>query len=352
MNTRAWLTPFLLPFSWLYGFILYARNWCYDSGIFHTERIPIPVIAVGNITAGGTGKTPFVEYLVRWLLQRNKRIAVVSRGYKRSTKGTFIVSDGIKNYGSADQTGDEPMQLALKFPAVAVVVDENRVRGSLVVIQQSKPDVIILDDGFQHRAIERDCNILMIDGTISLSAMRMIPAGKRREPLSSLRRADMAVVSRTAISPELKKLMCDYSSAPMASVSFRPKKLVDSVSHRSFEFSEFRHNRCVAFCGIGNPESFVTTLSETGLTTVEVMRFPDHHHYSVEDIHNIKQKALENEVTMIVTTEKDAIRIAPELLRGFSDSIRLFFIEIEAVVTEGEKQLHDLIEKILEKQHR
>ncbi len=332
--------------------MLYVRNWCYDSGIFHSERIPVPVIAVGNITAGGTGKTPFVEYLLQRLLQRGKRIAVVSRGYKRSTRGTFIVSDGIKKYGSANQAGDEPMQLALKFPDVAVVVDENRVRGSFAAIQQSKPDVIILDDGFQHRAIERDCNILMIDGTISLSGMRMIPAGKRREPLSSLRRADMTVVSRTTISSDLKKLVSRYSSAPMASVRFRPKKLVEIVSHRLCEFSEFQHQRCLTFCGIGNPESFAATLSETGLTSVEVMRFPDHHNYSIEDIHNIKHKALENEVSMIITTEKDAVRIAPELLRDFSDSIRLFFIEIEAVVTEGEEHLHDLIESIFEKQSR
>lgn len=349
MNTRSWLTLFLLPFSWLYGFILYARNWCYDSGIFHTKKIPVPVIAVGNITTGGTGKTPFVEYLLRWLLQRDKRIAVVSRGYKRSTKGTFIVSDGIKKYGSADQTGDEPMQLALKFPDVAVVVDENRVRGSFVAVQQSKPDVIILDDGFQHRAIERDCNILMIDGTMSLSDTRMIPAGKRREPLSSLRRADMTVVSRTAISPDLKKLVSRYSSAPMASVRFQPKKLVDIVSHRSFEFSEFQHQRCLTFSGIGNPESFVATVSEAGFTSVDCVQFPDHHRFSDEDIQNIKQKALDNEVMMIITTEKDAVRIAPELLRNFSDSIRLFFIEIEAVVTEGEELLHDLIESIFVK---
>jgi len=343
---------FLLPLSWLYGLAVYVRNWCYDFGIFHTEKISIPVIAVGNITAGGTGKTPFVEYLLRWLLQRGKRIAVVSRGYKRTTRGTFIVSDGVRKYGLVNQTGDEPMQLALKFPDVAVVVDENRVRGSFIAAQQCTPDVIILDDGFQHRAIDRDCNILMIDGTISLLDMPMIPAGKRREPLSSLRRADIAVVSRTAISPEMKKLIRNYSSAPMAAIRFTPKKLVDVVSHRSFEFSEFRHNRCLAFCGVGNPNSFIATISDTGFIAVEVLRFPDHHNFSLDDIHNIKQKAVNNEITAVITTEKDAVRIIPEFLHDFSDSIRLFFIEIEAVVTEGEDRLHELMESILGKQHR
>lgn len=185
----------LLPFSWLYGLTMILRNWCFEVGVFHVEQVSVPVISVGNMTAGGTGKTPMVEYLIRFYLKAGNKVAVLSRGYQRDTNGTQIVSDGSNLEMTAEESGDEPYQIARKFPNVMVIVDEKRSRAAQIAINRFQPDVILLDDGFQHRGIERQLDIVMIDGRKALDRISLLPVGLRREPLSGLQRANLMAIS-------------------------------------------------------------------------------------------------------------------------------------------------------------
>jgi tetraacyldisaccharide 4'-kinase len=332
----------------MYGLIIVIRNWCYDVGIFRKVQVDIPVVSVGNLTAGGTSKTPFVEYLIRYYLKRNKKIAVLSRGYKRTTRGMNLVSDGKTLNGNAETMGDEPMQIAKKFPGVIVVVNEDRAWAARVVAENYNPDVILLDDGFQHRGIVRDLDIVMINGRQVLSNMRMLPAGLRREPLSSLQRADFLIISRDARSvsvadPVLQK----YSGKPMAFMQFKPKGLYEFLTREKIFLPSDERKKCVAFCGIGNPASFTETLGELGFIVQETITFPDHHRYRITDLQKIQRIFEERKAEYIVTTEKDAIRLVSTSMPVTFPFNALCFVEVEVVVTEGERQLHTILSQTI-----
>ena len=313
-------------------------------------RIDVPVISVGNLTAGGTGKTPLVEYLIRYYLMLNKKIAVLSRGYKRTTYGMKIVSDGSSIYGTAATMGDEPFQIARKFPRVIVVVDENRVRAAKMVVEKYTPDVILLDDGFQHRGIVRDLNIVVIDGRRPLSEIHMIPAGLRREPISALRRADFLILSQNSGSSETRlNDLLQHSGKSATIVRFKPSVLREFVTDAEVSLSSDRRTNCVAFCGIGNPDSFKETLAEIGFSIEEFIVFPDHHQYDLNDMKKIQNKYDKCKVDYLITTEKDAMRLRSIQLPETFPLKSMYFIEIVAIITEGEKQLHSLLEKTIMK---
>ncbi|MFH2004154.1 MAG: tetraacyldisaccharide 4'-kinase, partial [Bacteroidota bacterium] len=194
MNTN-WKI-FLLPLSFLYSIIIFIRNLFYDIRVFGVNRVNVPVISIGNLTAGGTGKTPVIEYLVNYFKRKNIKVAVISRGYKRNTKGTLVVSDGSSIIAKPEQAGDEPYQIAVRFQEAVVIVDENRFRGAKLAVEKYKPEVILLDDSFQHRRIHRDLDIVLIDVTKPPHKEYMLPAGLRREPLSSLKRTNVLLFTR------------------------------------------------------------------------------------------------------------------------------------------------------------
>ena len=326
---------------------IWFRNALYDKGIFRVRPVGVPVISVGNLTAGGTGKTPVVEYLLRYLLKHGKKVAVISRGYKRSTSGTFIVSDGRQIFGTAKVSGDEPYQMARKFPSTVVIVDEVRGRAARVAVNIHRADVIVLDDAFQHRSIARDLDIVMIDGQTILKEIPMLPAGIRREPLSALRRADILVVSRSGDLNFQKEGFKQYSTAPIAKVEFKPKSLVHWSTLKSISCSDIKGQSCIAFCGIGNPMSFHNILKSIGFTVIEFIRFPDHHRYSSPNLKTIEEKFRSSNAQMIVTTEKDAVRLSPDETGIFSFTKSLYYLEIEAEIVEGELVFHQMIDATL-----
>ena len=186
----------LLPFSWLYAMVMVCRNLAYDRGVFVVRGPGVPVISVGNLTAGGTGKTPLTEYIVGYLRNKHVRVAVVSRGYRRKSRGVVVVSDGKSVLVDATWGGDEPVQIAAKFPGVPVVVGERRVEAARIAVHALGAEVIVLDDGFQHRGIKRDLDILVMDARKDITSERLIPAGMRREPLNAIRRAGIVAFSR------------------------------------------------------------------------------------------------------------------------------------------------------------
>ena len=336
----------LLPFSWVYGFVIRIRNICYDASLFTVHKVNVPVISVGNLTAGGTGKTPFVEYLVRYLLSRGKKVSVISRGYKRATQGMFIVSDGTMLQGNAGQSGDEPYQIVKKFPPVVVIADEKRARAAQYAVEHFGIDCLLLDDGFQHRSLYRDIDIVMIDGSVSLQDIHMLPSVLRREPLSALKRAGVLAVSKVS---DLKKISDDVhqiTSAPVISVEQKISGIVKYLSSASISSESLKGQSCMAFCGIGNPESFRTTLNEVGLHITNFMKYADHYKYSIEDLKKIEKEYLASESNIIITTEKDAVKFSQSDIQTFGFAQSLVYLEIETIVSEGKKILHQQIDSL------
>lgn len=339
----------LLPFSWLYGSLVSLRNSCYDARLLGAERIGVPVISVGNLTAGGTGKTPFVEYLVQYFLEKGKKVAVLSRGYKRTGSGPVVVSDGDGVKASPDRSGDEPFQIARKFSGAVVMADERRTRSARVAVDRFHADVILLDDGFQHRAIGRDLDIVMIDGGESLARMPMLPAGLRREPLSSLRRAGLLVISRPSGRASAENDMRRYSPAREVSVRFKP----DCVSHafraEALSPESIRGRSAFALCGIANPARFEQMLKEMGLDIRGSLTFPDHHRFSAADLRRIRDQFERSDAAMILTTEKDAIRLSTPPAEPVLETLPVYFVRIRADIVEGKSILHSLLDSVMER---
>lgn len=322
----------LLPFSWLYGFGMMLRNWCYDVGIFHITKVNVPVISVGNVTVGGTGKTPMVEYLIRYFQNQNKNVAVLSRGYRRLSKGTVVITSGQKERGSVEMLGDEPYQIATKFPNVTVIVDNQRARGAKVA-EQENVDVILLDDGFQHRALYRDMDIVMMNNSEFVKTTPLLPAGMRREPFSALKRASIVVVNGKS-SPTV-------SLKPQVSISYKPVAL-RGLDGRTQPLEHVKGKSCVAFCGIAHPESFKKTLLQQGVHILGWKTFPDHHQYRQNDMDDVMNMFRERNAEYLLTTEKDSARLRNTSLRFPREM--LFYIEIQLTIEEGEEVLHSLLQ--------
>lgn len=287
------------------------RNRAYDQGYLRSVRIPVPVISVGNITAGGTGKTPVVERLVEYYLRSGIRTAVVSRGYKRTSTGSVVVSDGKGSVVDVPSGGDEPVQIARKFPEAVVLADANRVRGCLRATQEFEVEVIILDDAYQHRAVGRSVDIVVLDASSALYAQRLLPAGRLREPLVNLSRADVLLLSRCEADvahEQMTLALRAYSNVPVFATRFLPQHL-----RRLHDFGELPHDALrgasvVSFCGIGAPASFLKTMDHMGIASQQHHEFPDHHRFTDADIAMLLDGA-RAAGTVLLTTEKDAMRL-------------------------------------------
>lgn len=299
----------LLPLSWLYRAVVAIRNARYDRGA-GILRAPLPVVSVGNLTVGGTGKTPLVAEIVRRLEGAGQRPAVVSRGYGGTAgRGPLLVRDAAGTGPGPAVTGDEPWMLARRFPGVPVLVGSDRYRG-VVAAAAEGAGVAVLDDGFQHRRLARDLDIVVLSGERPFGNGRLLPAGPLREPPTSLRRADLLVL-----------VSGDESSSEPAAHSVGdsvPRFGIVRAWRRPLGFiaagggAAPRPERAVAFCGIGDPASFRRTIEGLGVTIAEFVGFPDHHRFSDSEIASLLASA-RGEGTPLVTTEKDLARLHDRL---------------------------------------
>lgn len=265
------------------------------------------MISIGNITTGGTGKTPAVIYLAKLLLSKGYKVSVISRGYGRKTAGTQIVTDGISPVEDWRNYGDEPTLIANALPGVPVIVDGNRHRGGMVLVDRFKPDVIIMDDAFQHRAVERDVDIVLINSQDSRATHKLLPYGMLREPASSLRRADLIIFTKANLKAPrafLERLVTRFKKPVFEShlSSQAPKNI-------TYSNKPFSHDlRPIAVSAIGDREGFIRTLKEANIKTVDEIHFTDHHDYSQKDMDRIKKRMEHTKADSIITTEKDAIK--------------------------------------------
>lgn len=324
IKIREWL----LPLSWLYGAAVGVRNWLFDIGVLKQREFSIPVISVGNITVGGSGKTPHVEYLVN-LLKGQMKVAVLSRGYKRKTKGYVLASET----STSRDVGDEPCQMKQKFPDIDVAVDKNRCEGIDRLTHDSATkdvDVIILDDAFQHRYVKPGINILLVDYHRLIIYDRLLPAGRLREPLSGKSRADMVIVTKCPkdLKPMefrvLTKAMDLYPYQELFFTTLDYGKLrplfPDPGPGDNGEEQGMAGKNILLLTGIASPRQMVEDLKPIcrGLTP---MTFGDHHSFKPKDIRRINARFAElPSPKIIVTTEKDATRLAEA--QGLSPEVR------------------------------
>jgi len=293
-----------------------VRNHLYDKGVLSTVRPKEFVISIGNLTWGGTGKTSLTSYLAKFLINEGFKVGILSRGYQRNSRGAVVVSDGQELKSAWQNAGDEPYLLARKIPQAVVVVAESRVEG-LPVLSQFQPDVILLDDAFQHRRIERDLNLVLVDSTENILDLHVLPFGKLREPVEGLNRANAIILTHSKnANPETEKAVSGYGV---------------TVYHANYEATKFDYSgkSIAAFCGIASPQHFRRLLIDNGAKLVLFSEFPDHHVYSQAEFREFEQAALTSGAEAIVTTAKDAVKLVSEYFH-----MPLGIVDVEFVIEE------------------
>jgi tetraacyldisaccharide 4'-kinase len=303
----------LYPLAPVFEVIVRLRNWLFDNGWIAVHRTGVPVISVGNITAGGSGKTPMVIEIAGILIRAGKRVAVVSRGYGRETTGTIVVSDGRSLHADPRTGGDEPNLIATSLPEAIVIADEKRIRAARMAVNDFHAEVIVLDDGFQHRYVGRSLDIVLLDALRSPFETPMLPAGYRREPLQSLQRAQCIIVTNAPSESDAGKMYTNAAvdgirhrfSATFQSVSVT--KIGESGTKRSLEF--LNGQSVVAVSGIANPDRFHREVERLGCRIERTMAFGDHHRYTQNDVANIVATYRLCGADIVLTTEKDSVKL-------------------------------------------
>jgi tetraacyldisaccharide 4'-kinase len=327
------LRKILFPFAILYGFITGIRNFLFDKGILKSYSFDVPVIAVGNLSVGGTGKTPQIEYLIR-LLSPKYKVATLSRGYKRQSKG-FVLADSTSN---AEILGDEPFQFFSKFKNIQVAVDADRKNGIEQLLSlPEKPEVILLDDAFQHRKVKAGFYVLLTSYGDLYSDDFMLPTGNLRECRSGAKRANVVIVTKCPANLSLEeqnKIKTKLQLDSNQELYFSFIDYDDSVysEDKTLKVSEIKNMDKLLLAGIAKPEPFFNQLQSKN---DDKLVFPDHHHFSENDLLEIKNKA-QNDI--IITTEKDYVRLKGKLL-----SKQLFYLPIRSSFISGSKNFDKTI---------
>ena len=343
------------PFSVAYGAAGRARRALYRAGVLRVERVGAPVISVGNITAGGTGKTPLVEWLARAASRDGRRVCILTRGYGREDASKrVIVSDGERILAGAREAGDEPRLLAenLLEHAVAVVSDANRVAAARWALEHLRSDAFILDDGFQHLRLARNLNILTLDATDAWGGGQLLPRGRLREPLAELKRADLIVVTRAELAVDLEDVRARAESLSGGScpvlvartATLRIKSLAAPQSETTAQGAheiESVPQPLAAFCAIGNPQAFFAHARGAGLDITDTRAFADHHAYTQSDVDARVREAVRQGARALLTTAKDAVK-----LRAVNFALPCYVLEV-ALKFDDEQRMRAILGEAL-----
>ena len=325
----------LFVISLLYGVFVRALLMCYSSGILPRRKLNVPVISIGNLTMGGVGKTPMVILIANMLRSKKLKVVVLTRGYR----------PGLFDKGS-DQA-DEAQVLSEVLVDVPVVVNPDRYLGGIEAIKNYQPDVIVLDDGFQHWRLSRDLEIVLIDSVNPFGNGYLLPMGILREPIASLKRADVLILTKTdrgdvqALKNRLDSL---FPSIPVVETVHRPKSLFNIYTHKDVSMDQLCRP-VVAFCGVGDPLSFKSMLVSKGCDVKEFVTFMDHHSYDSEDMKKIRGICDDLGIRTVVTTRKDAVKLQQfnEVWRGYD----LLTLNIEIEITRGKNEFENRLDHIL-----
>jgi tetraacyldisaccharide 4'-kinase len=304
----------LTPVSWAYRAGLAVRETAYARGLLARGRLPCPVVSVGNLTVGGTGKTPAVELVARWLVDDGRRVAVVSRGYgRRASAPVELVSAGGTPTLTVERAGDEPLLLARRLPGVGIVVGADRLAAGRWAVAHLRPDVVLLDDGFQQRRLLKDVEIVCLDARAPWGPGGLFPRGTLREPASALARAHLVVATRASGRRDLGALLEEIrrhaGPRPCLAADYAVEGLEDLASGSLHPGAALGGRAVLAFAGIAEPERLAETLASHGATVRDLMAFPDHYAYQPRDLLVIARRARAVGADLVVTTEKDRVRL-------------------------------------------
>jgi tetraacyldisaccharide 4'-kinase len=342
-QVRWWLLWAAIP----YGMGARLRALLYDRGWFAQRRLPVSVLSIGNLTLGGTGKTPMVMLLVDWLLAQGRRVAILSRGYRRtSTDPYLLVSDGERLLVGPNEAGDEPFLMAQRCPKAIVAVGADRYDLGAWVLNRFPVDCLVLDDGFQHLGLYRDVNLLLVDATDAEGLAALIPSGRLREPLQAAARATAIVVTRADVPAQVTqvchRLQAAIGAMPVPiQVVFRPESLVSVMTGASQPCYWSKGKTALLCSGVGHGGSFRSLVERIGIKTLDEVVYADHHTYTNQDVDRLRAKAAELQAELVVTTEKDACKLA----RLLQPTDNWWAVRLATTVTVGEDRLHRLVER-------
>ena len=308
--------------SWLYGPAAGARNACFDRGWIHAAKLPCPVISVGNLSVGGTGKTACVEWLSRKLAQIGRRVAILSRGYGararqpywlRVREGQMLINDA-QQPREDEELPDEPQLLAMHLAGTPVVIGRQREHTGRLAVEQLGANVLVLDDGLQYRRLVRDCEVVLVNAQMPLGGWPLLPRGPMREPLSSLRRADVLIMTKADQSLEMlsalqERLRAYNRHALMATAIHEPVALEDPLRGTPLALERADKARVVLLSSIGDPDGFEQTVRRLGACVLSHLTYPDHHRYQAGEWKSLQQAAVDARAEALLTTEKDWVRL-------------------------------------------
>jgi len=346
----------LRPVALTYRSIVQLRNTLFDRQIFRPWKSPIPVISIGNLSAGGTGKTPLVDWVVKYYLSIGCKPAIISRGYLRETKGVQLVSNGQKVMLSSRESGDETAMLAWNNPDAIVVVAEKRKKAVTYITNhfaKRLPAVIILDDAFQHRAIDRNLNIAIINAAEPFKKAKMLPEGRLREPMKNLSRADLIILNKITDEETAETLAkeVEKTGKPVIKARIKNGELIcfSGTFATSDEAPSANTLNALAFAGIATPESFLDSLKSEGVNIEAHRFFRDHEPYSAKKLQSIRREA-ESKGLSLITTEKDYFRMLghPELIRIIT-SRPCYYLKIEVDIFEGKEKFQTMLKSAIGK---
>ena len=327
--------------SKIYGNVVDSKNRRYDNGSMEIVKCNVPVISVGNLTTGGTGKTPFVILLANFLIESGLRPVIIGKGYLKKRSGYVLVSDGNFVVKDTDLAGDEMFLIAMKVKA-PVVAHENKSEAALIAEKHFSPDVIIIDDGFQHRRLHRDIDILLIDKK-TLTEEYLLPSGRLREPLSSASRANIVIeIGKIEDDRELKSYLTNNQKvftaeiAPESLIGLNGK-IVDDEGLKNIK------EKVIAVSGIANPERFENTLSSIGFNILKHIKFRDHKRYSQYIIEEILKVCKQSGINQIITTEKDYVKIQKYISIFEKNKIDCFILPIKIDIIENKSEFRDYL---------
>jgi len=331
-------------FSWLYGLACTARVFLYRHGMFKQKKLKAKVISVGNITLGGTGKTPLVIYLAERLKEKNKRVAILSRGYKRKKKEMVELTQKTKKKTNWEDVGDEPYLLSGRLSEVPIMVSKHKSTSGQYAVEKLGAEILIVDDGFQHLKLFRNSDIVVIDSVNPFGNGKLLPAGMLREPLASLRRADVFVLTKTDQASNTDELIeilkkCN-PKAPIVESIYRIRSIEKLFDGSEVNLKDVEEKTALAFSGIGNPLSFENSLKQLKMQILKHRMFLDHFPYHRKDILSLEKEAKSIGADFVITTEKDSVRIP--LVNQFE--IPFYVLKIDLKITEGEEILLKKIE--------
>jgi tetraacyldisaccharide 4'-kinase len=335
---------FLTIASQIYIIIISLRNFLYSKGWLKAHTVSVPVISIGNITTGGTGKTPLVIWLCKFLQNNDISCAILTRGYKTHTQ-TRATSDG------RQATTDEPAIFTKSCPKAKIIINPDRVAGAAKAVNDFDAKVLIMDDGFQHRRLHRDLDIVAIDAMCPFGYGKILPAGLLREPVTSLKRADAVVITKCnqiheAQSARLEEKLLRINPDMIIAKSIHKPTCAKSISGEKINLEKLKDKRIFAFCGIGNPDAFFSTIKGLGANLIDSRVYNDHHQYTDNCLADIYEQAQRLNADLILTTQKDWTKIAS--LVSIKNDIPFAYLAIELKFTDREDKLKRLIEDALE----